>query len=77
MVEVADRYRRTLREGVRRPLQWSADRGEIDSALVDVYADTLVSNMLGMSVAARSGATQEEIATLLDSIVALIGSWKR
>jgi len=77
MVDVADRYRRTIRDGMRRPLQWSADHGEIDPALVDVYAETLVSSMLGMSVAARSGATEEEMSNLLDSIVLLVGSWKR
>lgn len=77
MVEVANRYRHTIREGMRRPLQWSADHGEIDPALVDVYTEILVSTMLGMSVAARSGATQEEIGNLLDSIELLVRSWKR
>jgi TetR/AcrR family transcriptional repressor of nem operon len=77
MVEVADRYRRTMREGMRRPLAWSAEHGEIDPAMLDMYVEILVSSMLGMSVSARSGATRDEMGTLLDSIVMLINSWKR
>ena len=77
MVEVAERYRSTLRDGIRRPLAWSAERGEIEPALVDAYTESLVSAMFGMSVSARSGAGAEELERLLDSMVLLIKSWKR
>ena len=77
MVEVAERYRSTLREGIRRPLAWSAERGEIEPALVDAYTESLVSAMFGMSVSARSGAGTDELDRLLDSMILLIKSWKR
>ncbi|MEM8706839.1 MAG: TetR/AcrR family transcriptional regulator [Actinomycetota bacterium] len=76
-VAMADRYRATLRAGVNRPLAWSAERGEIEPALVDAYTETLVSAMFGMSVSARAGAGRAEIERLLDSMVALVQSWKR
>ncbi len=77
MVEVAERYRSTLREGIRRPLAWSAERGEVEPTLVDAYTESLVSSMFGMSVSARSGAGAEELERLLDSMLLLIKSWKK
>ncbi|MEO0492511.1 MAG: TetR/AcrR family transcriptional regulator [Actinomycetota bacterium] len=76
-VTMADRYRAMLRESIRRPLVWSADRDEVDPLLVDAYTEMLVSAMFGMSVSARAGASEAELETLLDSMVALITSWKR
>lgn len=76
MTEIAERYRTTLREGIRRPLAWSAERGEVDAALVDAYTESLVSAMFGMSVSARSGASSDEMGHLVDSMVLLIKSWK-
>ena len=77
MAEVADRYRTMLRESIRRPLAWSAERGEVEPTLVDAYTESLVSAMFGMSVSARSGAGTDELERLLDSMVLLIKSWKR
>ncbi|MEM9465223.1 MAG: TetR/AcrR family transcriptional regulator [Actinomycetota bacterium] len=76
-VALSDRYRSMLRTSIRRPLAWSADRGEIDPTLVDAYTETLVSAMFGMSVAGRGGASEAELATTIDSMLALITSWKR
>lgn len=77
MADMATRYRSTLREGIRRPLAWSADRGEIEPSLVDAYTESLVSATFGMSVSARSGAPADELERLLDSMLMLITSWKR
>lgn len=76
-VEMADRYRNTLRDGIRRPLAWSAERDEIEADLVDAYTETLVSSMFGMSVSARAGASPAELEHLLDSMLRLMQSWKR
>lgn len=76
-VTMSDRYRTMLREGIRRPLAWSAERGEVDATLVDAYTESLVSAMFGLSVSARAGASQSELEHLLDSLLALVKSWKR
>lgn len=76
-VAMSDRYRAMLRDSIHRPLQWSAERGEVDAALVDAYTESLVSAMFGMSVSARAGASQTELEHLLDSLLALVKSWKR
>lgn len=76
MVEVSGRYRQVMRESLVRPIQRAADTGEVNPTLVDVYVSTLTSSMLGLSVAARGGASAEELNATLDSILALVQSWK-
>ena len=77
VAEVSERYRNMMRDALRVPLQSAADSGEIDPALVDAYVATLGTSMLGLSVAARGGAGTDELNATLDSIVALVRSWKR
>ncbi len=74
---LSERYRTTIRTGFRGPLERAAEAGEIDPALVDAYAATLTSAMLGLSVTARGGASTAELNATVDSIEALVRSWKR
>lgn len=76
MVEVSERYRQLMRESLVGPIQRAADGGEIDPALVDAYVSTLTSSMLGLSVAARGGASSAELNATLDSMLTLVRSWK-
>ena len=76
-VEVSERYRETMRSSFAVPIQRAADDGEIDPTLVDAYVASLSSSMLGLSVAARGGASDAELHATLDSILALVRSWKR
>ena len=75
--ELSERYRSTIRSGFRGPLERAGAAGEIDPDLVDAYAATLGSAMLGLSVAARGGAGADELNATIDSIEALVRSWKR
>lgn len=75
--ELSERYRTTIRSGFRGPLERAADAGEIDPDLVEAYVATLTAAMLGLSVTARGGASDAELSTTVDSIEALVRSWKR
>ena len=75
--ELSERYRTTIRGGFLTVLERAAEAGEIDPDLVDAYAATLGTAMLGLSVAARGGASEAELHATLDSIIALVRSWKR
>jgi len=76
VVEVGDRYRAMLRGVIHGSLTISAERGEIMPSLVDVYADSVLSVCLGLAVSARSGAAVEELSQMIDSMLALIRSWR-
>ena len=77
MAEVSERYRGMMRSALRQPIQQAADAGEIEAVLVDAYVAALSTSMLGLSVAARGGASEAELTATFDSIEALVRSWKR
>ena len=76
MVEVAQRYRDMMRGYVRRPIERAAELGEIAPDLIDVYVDTTFSYLMATSVTARGGASPDELSAHLDSLRALISSWR-
>ena len=77
IAEVSARYQAMMHDVFRRPLRTAADVGEIDPTLVEPYVATLSTAMLGLSVAARGGTSSAELHTTIDSIAALVQSWKR
>ena len=76
VVAMADRYRLQLSNGVRGPLERAGSTGEIDGRLVNAYVDTIVAFCISLSVAARSGATADELERQIDSVERLIASWR-
>lgn len=76
VIEFAQRFRDSMRNALRRPLERAADAGEIDASLVDVYVDTLMSFMLATALSARGGASPDELGSHLDSMRGLIQSWR-
>ncbi len=74
--EVTKKYRAMMRGAMLPPLQYAAEHGEIRADLVDVYADTLLSLGIGLSVAARGGTPVGELNQQVESMFALVESWR-
>ncbi|MDJ0769616.1 MAG: TetR/AcrR family transcriptional regulator [Ilumatobacter sp.] len=70
------RYRSIMRGAFRRVLQRAADLGEIDSGLVETYVDTMMALAMSTALTARSGANADELNRQIDSIAALVESWR-
>ena len=77
IADLAERYRDMLASRLRPALQRAADAGEIDAGMVGAYADIIVGYAVSIAVAARSGATVEELERQIDSLAALVASWRR
>jgi AcrR family transcriptional regulator len=75
MAQMAVRYRARIREALTSLLQGAADVGDIDPDAVEHHVALLLAFMLGVSVTARSGASQDEIGALIDGVHATIDSW--
>jgi len=76
VVEMAQRCRDIIRSAVRKPLERSADRGEIDEGCVEVYVDTTMSYLMPAARVARGGAPPQELERHLGSMRRLIVSWR-
>ena len=74
--QVANRYRGMMRGTFRPALQQAADDGVIADELVDVYADSLVGLAVSLSVASRSGASDDDLNRMVDSVQSLVNSWR-
>ena len=74
--EVAKKYRSMMRGAMEPALRYAGDHGEIRPELVDVYADTLLSLAIGLTVASRGGAPAHELHRLADSMALLVESWR-
>lgn len=76
MVTASQRYRDMLRDHIRRPLVRAADRDEIRADMVEVYVDAAVSFVIATALTARGGASLDELNRHLDSMRALVESWR-
>ena len=74
--DLAARYRELLGSRLGAALTVAGERGEIDSALVGTYTDILVGFAISVSVAARSGASRDELNRQIDSLAALTQTWR-
>lgn len=77
VADVADRYRKMMGAALRRALERAEAAGEIAPGFVDVYVDVVVGFAVSIMVAARSGAPVEELERQIDSLAALVESWRR
>ncbi len=76
VVELAERYRNSMRRSMRRPLERAAQLGEIRADMIDVYVDAMMSFLIAVTLSARGGASAEELDRHLDSLRRLIESWR-
>jgi AcrR family transcriptional regulator len=76
MSELAQTYRAMMRTHIRRPLERAAGLGEIDGALVPVYAQTILAFLLTAMLSARGGATEVEMHEHFQALRRLVGSWR-
>jgi TetR/AcrR family transcriptional repressor of nem operon len=74
--QLADKYRAMFRDRLRPALRTAADRGELDPAMIDVYADVMVGFAISVAVAARSGSSTEELHRQIDSLQQLVNAWR-
>lgn len=70
------RYRERVREGLRQGLGRAASLGEIENDGLDDRADLLVGLVLGLNIAARGRASQDEQSRLLAAVRSQLRSWK-
>ena len=76
IVEVATRFRATMREGLRAALTRAAALGEIDPTKIDSYAAVLLLFMLGTAVIVRGGGTDAELLGQLDAMRVIVDGWR-
>ena len=69
-------YRTVIRTALSAALDRAERSGEIAEGTAAIYVETLLPWMLGMSVIARSGTSNDELKTQLDAGRALIESWR-
>lgn len=74
--ELSERYRSSMRDGFRQPLQRAAELGEIPSELVETYVDMVQAFTVSLVVTARSAAPPAELHRQIDSMRTLIESWR-
>jgi len=74
--DFSKRYRATIGDGLRRPIERAAVLGQIDPELVDVYVDISRAFVVSASVAARGGIDPEEVSRQIDSMCRLVDSWR-
>jgi AcrR family transcriptional regulator len=69
-------FRSRIEEQLRATLSLAAEAGEIDPAHVEHYATMVMVLMLGVSVAFRSGADDDEIERIFAAAHATIETWR-
>ena len=77
VASVSERYRRELRSALLAAFERAAERGEVDRALIEQYADVMVAFLLGTAVIVRSGASDDEIETQLQAARAILEGWRQ
>jgi AcrR family transcriptional regulator len=76
VAELSAKFRSTLSDGLRGPVERGARAGEIDPAMADTYLDMLVAFSVSFSVASRGGAGTDELLRQVDSMERLVDSWR-
>lgn len=74
--DFSQHYRDRMRAALVRVVAAASEKNGLDQALIDQRADMLLVFMLGMSVAVRSGAEDDEIDRLFAAAHATIESWR-
>lgn len=74
--DLSERYRSSMRDGFRQPLQRAAELGEVPAELVDTYVDMVQAFMVSLVVTARSAAPAAELHRQIDSMRTLIETWR-
>jgi TetR/AcrR family transcriptional repressor of nem operon len=74
--DFSKRYRATMGDALRRPIETAAALGQIDSELVDVYVDTSRAFVVSTSVSMRGGVGVEEVSRQVDSMCRLVDTWR-
>jgi hypothetical protein len=74
--ELAGQYRGVLTGRLRPLFATAAERGEIDASMVDTYVDMLLAFTVSLAVAARSGASTDELLRQIDSMERLANTWR-
>ncbi len=69
-------YRTRVRDALRESVVRAVSEGETRDIDPDDCADLLLGLVLGLNIAARGGASDVELATLLDAVRAQIRSWR-
>lgn len=69
-------YRVRVRDALRGALQRAVDAGEATPDHIDVRADLLFGEVLGINIAARGGAGSDEVGRLVAGAHHLINSWR-
>ena len=72
---MSERYRRQLCEQLEAVIRRAADAGELDPTQVDNHTSMLMTFMLGLSVAVRSGADPDAVAQMVGAAHATVDSW--
>ncbi len=69
-------YRRRVRDALRDALSKAVAAGQATPGHVEVRADLLFGEVLGINVAARGGASSGEVGLLVAGVHHLIDSWR-
>jgi TetR/AcrR family transcriptional repressor of nem operon len=77
VVEIGERYRNVLRNGVGAAFQRAVELGEIDADQAPIYSNVMLSFVLGTAVIVRSGASDAEILGQIDAGRAMVEGWRR
>jgi AcrR family transcriptional regulator len=74
--DFSKRYRATMTEALRRPIESAAALGQIDPELVDVYVDASTAFVVSVSVAVRGGVGVDEVNRQVYSMCRLVDTWR-
>ncbi len=69
-------YRTRVRDALRASVARAIAEGETRDIDADDCADLLLGLVLGLNIAARGGASDTELATLMDAIHAQVSGWR-
>ncbi len=70
-------YREKMRAGIREVISAASAKSGLPAELVEARTDMFLTFMLGLAVAVRGGASDEEFERLIDSAHATVESWRR
>jgi AcrR family transcriptional regulator len=70
-------YRNRVKLALENSLRRAVENGEMRAGDADGRADLLLGLVLGFNIAARGGASAQELKAMLRAVNALIGSWRR
>lgn len=76
IVEIGERFRKTLRDGLGAAFERAVELGEIDASQASIYSDVMLSFVLGTLVIVRSGASDAEILGQIDAGRAMVEGWR-